>query len=491
MKKKIVLLLSALAVLAIMLGVYFAKTSADKKKAAEEAAKNNVDALEQLEQTGIRLTECNEKDIDNIVLNNGNTSIKLVKDNKGWVSADHKDYEYNDNALQTVVYCFTSLFAANEVTENAENLQQYGLDKPVVIGQSLDKKGNTQVIKLGTSTPDNNYYYAMVNDDPRVYIIDALAGKSLMYTYDDILDKSIDRVDSDSVTELEIKKQGSDDILVVFDNEDKTSQAYHNTVGLAALTMKKPFENMLVYPYNLESAVLYNLSQLNIGTLADPAPTDLNKYGLEQPYLSFSVKDIDGKAVSVKVGNEAAQFADDETTYYYALFDDKPQVFTVDKRAIKPFEEAKVVDFIQNFITLHKRSDVEKLTINAGDKAFEIIFASEGENTFVTDDEGTKRDNRNTYINGKLIDKDTFSDFYESVCGLAFDEIADDAQDKAKGEPNAAITFDLLDGSTDKAEYYDYNESFYAVKKADNCSMLINKQAVNKLIADVERLAEE
>jgi hypothetical protein len=319
-----------------------------------------------------------------------------------------------------------------------------------------------------------------------VYIIDALAGKAISSTYNELIDKSVQKIDSSSVTKLDLKREGQDDVLVVFDKEDATSDTYHNTVGLAALTMKKPLENMIVYPYNLESAVLYNTGNLIINDLADIAPTDLSKYGLDNPVLTVSLEDIDGNSIEIKVGDKAEEYTKDDVEYYYAMFDDKPQVFTIDTRSIKPFEKAKMVDFIQNFITLYKRSEVESIEIKTKDKTYDITFKKEGENDFVTDDDGTQRDNRNTYINGTLVEKKAFSDFYESICALSFDDLDETAT--PNDEPEVTISFKMLNGGSDKAEYYNYNDNFYCVKKGDNCSMLINKQAVNKLISDAEKL---
>jgi hypothetical protein len=488
MKKKIMLLISAVIVLALLLGVYFIKASRDKQTEANDDADTKT-ADELLSQTGIKLTDIKEDDIKNISLKKGDAIISLEKTKGNWVSSDYPDYTYNANTMQSIVYCFTGLYASNTVTENADSLEKYGLDNPTVIGTSTDKKGNVQTICLGTTTPDGNYYYAKVNDDNAVYIIDSLYGKSLCCEYDDLIDKSIAKIDKTSVTKLELKRKGEDDVLVVFDKEDETAEDYHNTIGLAALTMKKPIENMVVYPYNLESSVLYNSSSIAIGKLADISPANLADYGLASPDIEVSIEDIDGNAISFKVGNKAESFKDEETEYYYAMFDDKPQVFTIDERAVKPFREAKIIDFIQNFITIHKRSDVNKIEISSDKTSFDIDFKEEGDNKFTTDSDGTKRDNRNTYINGTLVDRDTFSDFYEQICNLSFDDLDENA--KASGSPAVTISFKLSDGSEDKAEYYNYNENFYCVKKGEDCSMLINKQAVKKLLEDAEKLSSK
>ena len=87
------------------------------------------------------------------------------------------------------------------------------------------------------------------------------------------------------------------------------------------------------------------------------------------------------------------------------------------------------------------------------------------------------------------MDRDTFTDFYEQLVAIGFDDY--DTNAEAKGAPAVTITFKLSDGSSDAAEYYDYNSDFYVVKKGDNTSMLVNKQTVTKVLNEAKKLTEK
>ena len=68
------------------------------------------------------------------------------------------------------------------------------------------------------------------------------------------------------------------------------------------------------------------------------------------------------------------------------------------------------------------------------------------------------------------------------MTGLTFDALD---ENEPKGEPQAVITYKMLDGSTDTTTYYNYDETFYtAVKEGSESgyNMLINKQQVKQAI---------
>ena len=86
------------------------------------------------------------------------------------------------------------------------------------------------------------------------------------------------------------------------------------------------------------------------------------------------------------------------------------------------------------------------------------------------------------------MDRDTFTSFYEQLIGIGFDDM--DTSAKVQGSPQLVIKFNLTDGSSDTAEYYDYNSDFYVVKKGDNTSMLVNKQTVARVLNEAARLSK-
>ena len=86
------------------------------------------------------------------------------------------------------------------------------------------------------------------------------------------------------------------------------------------------------------------------------------------------------------------------------------------------------------------------------------------------------------------MDKDTFTDFYELLIGIGFDNIVKKVD--TNGEPALTITFNLVDGSKNEAKYYDYDSNFFVVNKVDESSLLVSKQTVRKVISQAEKLCK-
>lgn len=223
-----------------------------------------------------------------------------------------------------------------------------------------------------------------------------------------------------------------------------------------------------------------NLNSLNVSDLVNIAPADLSEYGLDKPLCTISLADNENTII-VKIGNYVP---DTENSYSYVMINDRPEVFTMEYRALKPFVNASIADFVEKFVSLYQRSKVNRIIIES-DKTYTIDFKAEGENDYKEID-GVTKDYRNSYINGVLIDKDTFTNFYELLVGIGFDNMISETY--KNDNPAVTITFELSDGSKDTAQYYDYDSSFYIVNKGNDTSMLVSKQTVRKVINMAENL---
>ena len=466
MKKKLMLLGAAVAVLAVLLGVY-----AFMSGRGEEGSEEEKPALE---LPGENIADLDE--VKQFTVENSKGRYTFSKKGKSWQAEGYSN-QLDQSAVDKMAAVFTALYSEETVEEEPKDISKYGLDKPEATGSS-----DNLTVKIGGLTSDNKFRYVQVSGSNAVYMADAAFCDSLNFGLDDFIDKTVAKVSTDSIQELEIKVKGKEDIYVKYDPDNPIARDYAEANGLATLVMIRPVENMLVYPYSLENTVLRNLNNMNIADLIDPAPSDLSKYGLAEPQAEIMIRDEENK-ITVKAGDMAPQKG--ITEYIYVQVNDRPEVFTMDYRSIEPFISASIADFSEKFISLYQRSKVNAIEIKDSTDVYRIEFRSEGENTFVQED-GVKRDRRNTYINDVLIDRDTFTDFYEQLAAIGFDNY--DMNARAEGTPVVTITFELADGSKDIAEYFNYNSDFYVVRKGSNTSMLVNKQTVTKVINEARKL---
>ncbi len=470
MRNRLYALTGTVILLAVLLGAYMVISGRNEDTSGTETQDLPM------EEMGNKIVD--GKPAESFTLKNKNGEFEFVKKGDEW-SIKGYDSRFSTPTVSEIASVFTGLYSERVI--EGEELSKYGLDKP----EATASDGSV-VINAGTVSSDGKYYYVSLGDEKSVYMVNSSAIQPLFYGLNDMIDKSVQKIDTNAVRELSIDFSDEDgknrDIYITYDKDNPLAREYAEKNGLAALVMQKPIKNMLVYPYNLQSSVLRNASSLNIRDLADIAPEDMSKYGLDRPKLTLYIAD-DENSIKISAGNT---FTTEDGEYAYVLVNDRKEVFTMDQRALEPFENAGIADFAEKFISIYQRSKVKEIDIE-GAKSYKIEFKAEGENDFREED-GVTRDYRNTYINGKLIEKDVFTDFYELIAGIGFDEI--EYGKKPEGKPELTITFRLTDGSSDKAEYYRYNESFYAVTKGGDNVMYVAEQTVRRVLNTAEELSK-
>lgn len=471
MKKNIYFLIGAIILLIALLIIYLSVLSKNTDKTSEDAQSETLD----MTSLGTQLTSMDS--VDTFTLDNENGNFIFYKSEDIWKI---KGYEntFNTAVVNNIENVFTGLYSTQIVEENAQDLVKYSLSPPTA--QAIS--GNLK-INLGSITTDGKYCYVTLNDENTVYMVNSARVECLQYGLNDFIDKSLPKINSDSIQEISINYKDKEDILIKYDKDNPIAREYSEKNGLATLVMEKPVENILVYPYNLQSSILMNLNSLNVSDLVNIAPSDLSEYGLDNPICTIYLADKEN-TITVKLGNYAPGT---ENSYSYVMINDRPEVFTMEYRALKPFVNASIADFVEKFVSLYQRSKVNKIIIES-DKTYTIDLKAEGENDYREID-GVTKDYRNSYINGTLIDKDTFTNFYELLVGIGFDNITSKIY---KGDkPAITITFELSDGSKDIAQYFDYDSSFYTVNKGDTSSMLVSKQTVRKVINMADNLIKK
>ena len=481
MKKRLIALCAAVAALAVLICVYFAATKVKQggDKLGEESTESTTSLLQSF--VGEKIARIDAVD-----------SYKLVN-SKGTLSVHRKGDEYeiegfekvktSQDVLKSIADLFTGISSVRTIEENAADLSKYGIGEISPYGEAIGKDGK-ETVRLGDISTDGKYRYFVLDDKQDVYIMSATGAGYLEYGIDDVIDKTVAKISKERITYCDIKQKGKDEILIEYDADNAVVKNYADTSGLAALVMKKPMENMIVYPYNLQNELLGNVLSVKPGAFVTADPSNLADYGLAEPELTVELKDGAGGELYLEAGSSVKIENTDQT---YVRFDGRSEIFLMETRLLEPFKNAEAKDFIQPFIALHTRSDVENILLAYGDEKYTVEFKTEGDNKIAPDEEGVVRDKRNTYINGTKVERSEFTDFYEAVVGLSFDDIV--APVPVSGDLKASIVYTLSDNSVDRVEFYDYDANFFRVKKGEDTSILVSKQDVKQLIEYAKKLA--
>lgn len=474
MKKKLFPLIGGVAVLALLLGVYAYKTGIGSGSSGESepTTEETVSEVAYVNSGKYTLCDKSEQDIRDIVITSQDNTLKIKIADGSYSVEGYEDVKLSMSNTASVASTFLGLYSDDKITDG--DRKKYGLDNPLATGSASFGDGSSVTLALGSLTADKRYYYMESSECEGIYLIDAVVGGRLLYTINDLTDKNITAIKPDYVTYIEVTNAEGKELLMYYDKDKSNANTNLANNGLATLTMEKPLEGASVYPYNLSDTILSTCKSLRLDEVAQAKPDDLSQFGLDKPSLTIRLKDNEG-SLELKTGDAA----DDGSVY--VMVDNRPSVFTMDKNLIKPFESYAIADFVEKFVALHMRADIHTVTMDGEFGSFTLDFKAEGDNKITTGENGNIKDNRLALLNGKQFEGEDFTDFYELLAGLTFDEITQHSE--KSGEPAVKLTYTLLDGQEQTTAFYLYNDNFYCVGMEGEYDMLVSRQSV-KQIAD-------
>ena len=470
MKKKIITLACLAAAVIILLLVY---AGAKKNNAQKPDANPEPEVVSSGQYKLVSLDIADVKEIDT-----GKVVFEISDDG---ISVKDRDMSLLDEEkIVLEINALTNISSDNEVEKDCKDTEKYDLEKFAQCRVTYTMKDDsTKQFEIGALTPDGEYYYAL--SDNNVYTIGKTTGDRIMQDVTELADLSMDILDPNALTMLEVTQKGRDDLRVSFDSKNEITNESSDKSGLATLIMHSPIENLIVYPYNLESGLLYNYASFKLTQMVDFGSVNFSEYGLDDPVMKIAMADSE-KSVTLAVGN----LAEDGSEYYVTPYGNAA-VYTMPKEALEPFFNYDIINFIQKFIALHYRYELSDIDIKSAYGDYTVEFKEEGDKK-LTEENGSYKDKRQEYINGKAVDSEKFVDYYELLVGLTFDALK---EYETTGEPQAEISYHLLDGSEDKVVFYDYDDTFFAAVKGDEQQkMLINKQQVKQAIDKAKELLD-
>ncbi len=480
MKKKLLPLAGGVAVLVLLLGVYTYKTGSNRGTEQEtEPTAEQVSDISYINSGKYTLCDKAAEDLRNIQINSAENQLTIEYSSGGYVVRDYENVDINLSNTASVASTFIGLYSDNKIEES--DREKYGLASPLATGSASFSDGSSVTLTLGSLTADKKYYYMESSDAEGIYLVDAVVGGRLLYGINDLVNKSISAIKPDYVNYIEVINADGEELLMYYNKEKSDANTTFANSGLVTFTMEKPLEGATVYPFNLTGSILSTCSGLTLNGVVEAQPDDYVKYGLDTPNMTVRLRDDQG-SLELKVGNAA----DDNNVYVMA--DDRISVFTMDKSLLKPFENYTITDFVEKFVALHMRSDVNSVELESEFGGFTLDFKVEGDNRIITDENGSVKDNRIVLINGNNTESDNFSDFYELLAGLTFDQIS--GHTEKSGEPAAVLTYTLLDGTVQTTEFYIYNDNFYSIGKDGEYDMLVSKQSIKQIIDKAAALSK-
>lgn len=479
MKKKVVFLITVILVLVTMLIIQFTIQNYNKKE--------EIQAAETTVSTTTFSIGGSESDVKKIKIVNTAGMVELVptkgisgSESIDWFLETKPDFPVDQNLLNNIAVS-ALLTKSNLLDEHATDLKQFGLD-PVNVELVVSlNNGRDHTIKIGKPTPDQANYYAAINNEKGIYLMNSGNAKSLLLTLNELFDKKIPEINLKHLKSIEILKSGKLFVdLKAKQNKESTPTSLPGAHLLPTnhLVMKYPVPDRDVYLEDFAKSTFglpegtshLTNNTIKVLSIVDEKPLDLGRYGLSVPALELKIQD-DKNYYHLMLGDASGD-------KIYAKFADKNYIFSINRDSINSlltFEPTKSID---RFLALINIVDCDQISIEASSSKFNVkinhkeLPLASGQSTPEEEQSGT--------VNGKVVEVDQFRKFYQMIIGLSFDAVIEPVE--KPGNPLTSIKYTTKKGEK-TVTFYKYNDNFYLVKVGDGpAQYLINEQAVDEVI---------
>lgn len=212
-----------IGVLVLLLILYFALSTWNKKQDSKE------------EET-VKVTDLKTSEITGVKYDLGTGEMNFEKDGDTWYYTADKDFPLRQSYPKTVSDAMGQLSADREL-EDADALEEYGLDHPTYTVTLTDEDGTVTTIKVGNAT--GNDYYATVDDTEKVYTIPATSLDDIQTELDQIAQLDTYPSIGSGNLKKEVITQNGETTTYDSENEDQAEDVAAVAGGLGAVKLSE------------------------------------------------------------------------------------------------------------------------------------------------------------------------------------------------------------------------------------------------------------
>lgn len=158
-----------------------------------------------------------EYDLTSLKVTNENGSFELSKKDADWQIASPVTGAADSGEVNGLVSALTSAKATEIVSETADDLAKYGLDKPKITVSAKTNTGAEKGISLGSKFDES--YYAKAADRAQIYKVDSALYEKLNTKLNALRSKQFYKLNRDELTRFELKNENGK--LVAVKKDDK------------------------------------------------------------------------------------------------------------------------------------------------------------------------------------------------------------------------------------------------------------------------------
>jgi len=426
-------------ILALLFGVYLFVANTKNKDSSQDS--RNFE----------KIIDLDTMEMEEITVENEGEILIFVKKDKEWELKYPEGVRYDSSKLNSVAINFSSVFVEKVIEENASNLAQYGLDKPVVVSSKM-KDGTVETLEIGSLTPTGGAYYVKKKDSNKVYTTDTYTIKKVIVKRNDIRDRALFTVESGDITKISMERQGSTVFRAERPGEESNWTLTSPIEGNADITALAP--------------MLEAITNSTVSEYVEENPQDMDKYGLSKPSYVLEFETSEGKT-RLLMGQESK-----ENSEIYVMQEGGNEVCTI---SLDPFTflDKPLKEIVEVFAFITNIWDVDKIVVEMDGYTA---------NCELQTDPDKDTDNDKFFLNGKdasMKDENSrqpFRAYYQSLIGVTLSELEPDANPSGEAE----ITFTYyrkVEPNVMKVEFIPKDDHYYYVKRNGKYSgILVEKR---------------
>ena len=444
MSSKVKIIIAGVIIIVLLTGSLVALKLTEKPTDTSSSSSSQVESK--------LLYEKKADDIESVKINNqyGEYEVSRIGAEE-WTVKDYEGLPLNQTVIQGVIDSVASVVSTKVIEENATDLEQYGLTKPVADVTVTFKDGNKTVKELliGNPSPTAGQSYFAFKGEKTVYSVTtqnfaSLSNPKISAISTILLDTPADDTKYPRIDDLTIERSDINYKIQLAYDESLVKKDESGTA--ANPTGATDNVHRMVEPVKMElnggekvTAVLrgmYGLTASNVVAI-HPTPEQLADAGITAPAMVVTMK-AEQDNYKLTIGKEVPTTVN-SLGGRYGYFEGRDVLYQFNEQAL-PWLTLVPTDITSSMIVSTNIYELSKIEITTPDKSFTYDLTGADKDTFVA-----KK-------NGVTLNADKFRSFYQYILRTSGESLW--LEDPATQVPDTKIVFTLKNGATQTLEFY-------------------------------------
>ena len=474
--KKSTKLVSAVVVLAVLGGTYVGLNTYVFKEEKTESSSE--------EESKTEVFSVKTDDIKSLEFIVDKKETTFEKKDDSWVKKDETAFPVNQTTLDSAASAIEKV-EADRVLKKVDDLTEYGLDSPSNT-VTVDTSDGTTKFNIGDeNTSTNQYYISKDDDDSTVYVVAADTVTPFMKSlYDYAQGEDFPTIDSSTVKKVQV-------------SEDKDSYVLEeNSDGATWDVSSDGSSDKETADTTAAGNVTSGLGNFAYDQFVNYNAEDLSQYGLDKPYATITVDyqeevkddssdstDSSEDTKTTTVDKQLVIYVGDEASdgSRYVTVDNK-HIYTMSADTLSAVIDKAPSDLWSLIVNYLSVKNLDQLQVTYGGATNTVNVSRETSK----DDDGNDKETTTYQLDGKEIERTTFTTFYNKLINMAGQKRLTDAYTPAT-DPEMTAVFTDSDKNQTTVTFYTYDTNYYAAV-VGNKVFLVNKMTVKEMFNAYETL---